>query len=162
MDTLEPMTAEPRTIEIAEATRIVPASAEDIFELLASPAQHALIDGSGTVKGAQRGTPERLSQGARFGMNMRIGAPYRILNEVVEFEEGRRIAWRPSEPGRQPPGHLWRWELEPLEAGGTLVRHTYDWTELTDAQRFPRARATTADRLRASLDRLAALAAHGE
>jgi hypothetical protein len=82
------MTAEPRTIEIAEATRIVPASAEDIFELLASPAQHALIDGSGTVKGAQRGTPERLSQGARFGMNMRIGAPYKILNEVVEFEKG--------------------------------------------------------------------------
>ena len=58
------MTTEPTTIEIAEATRIVPASAEDIFELLASPAQHALIDGSGTVKGAQRGTPERLSPGA--------------------------------------------------------------------------------------------------
>ena len=61
------MTTEPMTIEIAEATRIVPASAEDIFELLASPSQHALIDGSGTVKGAQRGTPERLSPGARNG-----------------------------------------------------------------------------------------------
>ena len=49
--------------EIAEATRIVPASAEDIFELLATPAQHALIDGSGTVKGPKRGTPQRLSSG---------------------------------------------------------------------------------------------------
>ena len=33
-------------------------------------------------------------------------------NHVVEFDEGRLIAWRPSEPGAQPPGHLWRWELD--------------------------------------------------
>jgi hypothetical protein len=38
------------------------------------------------------------------------------------------------------------------------VTHTYDWTELTDEKRIPRARATTADRLRASVDRLATLA----
>ena len=41
------------------------------------------------------------------------------------------------------------------------MRHTYDWSELTDPQRFERARATTADRLRASVDRLADLAARG-
>jgi hypothetical protein len=80
---------------------------------------------------------------------------------VVEFEEGRRIAWRPAEPGRTPPGHLWRWELEPLTDGQTLVRHTYDWTELTDPSRFTRAEATTADRLRASVDRLVAQVANG-
>jgi hypothetical protein len=61
-------------------------------------------------------------------------------------------------PGRQPPGHLWRWELEPLDAGRTLVTHTYDWTELTDRSRFPRARVTTVERLAASLDRLAHIA----
>ena len=69
----------------------MPASADDIFELLATPAKHALIDGSGTVMGAQPRTPERLSPGAKFGMKMKIGAPYKILNQVVEFEEGRRI-----------------------------------------------------------------------
>jgi len=79
-------------------------------------------------------------------------------NHVVEFEEGRRIAWTPAEPGREPPGHLWRWELEPAGPSRTRVTHTYDWTRLTDEGRLPRARATTADRLRASLDRLAALA----
>jgi hypothetical protein len=79
-------------------------------------------------------------------------------NHVVEFEEGRRIAWRPAEPGQRPPGHLWRWELEPTGPAGTRVTHTYDWTELTDDKRLPRARATTAVKLRASLDRLAALA----
>ena len=79
-------------------------------------------------------------------------------NHVVEFDEGRLMAWRPSEPGQQPPGHLWRWELEPIAAARTKVTHTYDWTELTDEGRFRRARATTADKLQASLDRLADLA----
>jgi hypothetical protein len=79
-------------------------------------------------------------------------------NHVVEFTEGRRIAWRPAEPGQNPPGHLWRWELAPIDSSHTQVTHTYDWTQLTDPERLPRARATTADKLRASLDRLAALA----
>jgi cytosine/adenosine deaminase-related metal-dependent hydrolase len=61
------------------------------------------------------------------------------------------------EPG-EPPGHLWRWELEPIGTSRTRVTQTYDWTQLTDKKRLPRARATTSDKLRASLDRLAALA----
>jgi hypothetical protein len=79
-------------------------------------------------------------------------------NHIVEFEEGRRIAWRPSEVGHEPPGHLWRWELTPLDDGRTAVTHTYDWTALTDEKRLVRARATTADKLLSSIDRLAALA----
>ena len=82
-------------------------------------------------------------------------------NHVVEFDEGRRMAWRPSEVGRPPPGHLWRWELEPCGGSATRVTCTYDWTQLTDPGRFGRARATTADRLRSSLDRLADLAEGG-
>jgi hypothetical protein len=77
---------------------------------------------------------------------------------VVEFDEARRIAWTPAEPGQRPPGHLWRWELEPIGASGTRVTQTYDWTHLTDEGRFGRARATTAGKLQASLDRLTALA----
>jgi hypothetical protein len=82
-------------------------------------------------------------------------------NHVVEFEEGRLIAWRPSEPGSPPPGHLWRWQLEPLDGGRTRVTHTYDWSRLTDESRFERARATTADKLSASLTRLAEVAERG-
>jgi hypothetical protein len=78
-------------------------------------------------------------------------------NHVVEFEEGR-IAWMPAGAGPGPPEHLWRWELEPIGASRTRVTWTYDWTQLTDQNRLPRARATTAGKLRASLDRLAALA----
>ena len=50
------------------------------------------------------------------------------------------------------------WELEPFGSSQTLVTHTYDWTELADEKRFARARATTADKLEASLGRLAAIA----
>ena len=54
-------------------------------------------------------------------------------NHVVEFEEGRRIAWKPAYPGEELLGHLWRWELEPgAEPGVTLVRHSYDWSGLPD------------------------------
>ena len=79
-------------------------------------------------------------------------------NHVVDFVEGERIAWRPAEVGKAPPGHMWIWELEPLAPARTLVTHTYDWTDLTDEKRFPRARETTTEKLQASLDRLAALA----
>ena len=79
-------------------------------------------------------------------------------NHVVEFVEGRLIAWKPAEPGRPPVGHLWRWQVEPIDDERSLVVHTYDWTGLHDESRFERARATTSDRLAASLDRLALLA----
>jgi hypothetical protein len=45
-------------------------------------------------------------------------------NHIVEFEEGRRIAWLPSEIGAKPPGHLWRWEVEPLGDALNRVSHT--------------------------------------
>jgi hypothetical protein len=60
-----------------------------------------------------------------------------------------------------PPGHLWRWELTPLDDHHTRVTHTYDWSRLTDENRKVRARATTADKLQASVDRLAELAETG-
>jgi hypothetical protein len=54
-------------------------------------------------------------------MAMKLRVPYGITNEVVEFEEGRLIAWRHF------GGHRWRWELEPVE-GGTKVTETFDWS----------------------------------
>ncbi len=92
----------------------------EVFDVLAAPARHPEIDGSGSVKSRLRG-PQRLSPGARFGMRMQVGLPYVISNTVVEFEEGRRIAWRHL--GR----HVWRYELEPVPEG-TRVTETFDWS----------------------------------
>ena len=108
--------------KIAQSSRVIGAPAADIFELLARPARHSEFDGSGTVTGVQSGTPDRLSPGAKFGMQMHMGMPYKILNEVVEFEEGRRIAWRHF------AGHVWRYQLEPVDARTTRVTEQFDPT----------------------------------
>ena len=70
----------------------------------------------------------------------------------------RPPAGRPSPRDRKEPGHPWAWTLEPLGDGRTQVTHTYDWTDLKDRSRLPRARKTTPDRLLGSIDRLAEIA----
>ena len=140
---------------MVSASREIAAGPEQIFELIADPAVQPRWDGNDNLAAAPAGQRVRQA-GDVFTMRLTRGSIRE--NHVVEFEEGRRIAWMPAEPGQERPGHLWRWELEPVGAAHTRVTHTYDWTQLTDQTRLPRARATTADRLRASLDRLAALA----
>lgn len=59
--------------------------------------------------------------GAKFGMQMKVGVPYKITNEVVEFVEAKQISWR------HMGGHIWRYILEPV-AGGTKVTEQFDYT----------------------------------
>jgi uncharacterized protein YndB with AHSA1/START domain len=104
-------------------SRVIDAPAETIFAVVADARRHADFDGSGSVKGA-RGEPEPLVLGSHFGMDMRIGLPYRTKNEVVEYEENRLIAWRHW--GK----HRWRYEFDPVE-GGTKVTETFDWSRVS-------------------------------
>ena len=101
------------------ASTVVAAPPEDVFALLANPHRHHEFDGSGSVRSAVSG-PERLGPGDRFGMDMRIGLPYRITNRVVEFESDRRIGWCHFAKA------IWRYELEPV-AGGTRITETFDY-----------------------------------
>jgi uncharacterized protein YndB with AHSA1/START domain len=149
------VTTDSDVVRVVSATCEIAAGAEQIFEFIADPSQQPRWDGNDNLSEAPEGQRVR-AVGDVFIMTTTRGNVRE--NHVVEFDEGRRIAWRPAEPGQEPPGHLWRWELKPIDSSHTRVTHTYDWTELTDKGRIPRARATTADRLRASLDRLAALA----
>lgn len=64
--------------------------------------------------------PRRLFLGAHFGMGMRIRLPYRTDNAVVEFEEGRRIAWC------HVFKHRWRYELQSVGEDSTMVTETFD------------------------------------
>jgi hypothetical protein len=106
--------------KIVSVTVSVKATPQEIFDLLADPSKHGEIDGSGSIQNAQSSAPERLTLGAKFGMDMKIGVSYKITNEVVEFDEPRRIAWRHF------GGHVWRYILEPTD-GGTLVTEQFDW-----------------------------------
>lgn len=112
-------------IESVSATIAAPADA--VFDILADPTQHPRIDGSGAVRSTIAG-PERLALGTTFGMNMKQGAPYKITSTVIEFEEGRRIAWQ------HPLGHVWRYVLEPVD-GGTLVTESFDYSTVGAVRR---------------------------
>ena len=148
-------TADAEQSRVVRASRDIAAPATRIFVLIADAAEQPRWDGNDNLKEADAGQRVR-AVGDVFVMRLRRGGVRE--NRIVEFDEGRLIAWRPNVPGRPPPGHLWRWELEPLGEGRTRVTHTYDWTELKDRSRFPRARKTTAEWLAASLERLADLA----
>jgi uncharacterized protein YndB with AHSA1/START domain len=144
--------------QVVRASRTISADAESIFELVADPSQQPRWDGNANLARAAPG--QRIhGVGDVFVTTLTLGADRE--NHVVEFEEGRRLAWTPADPGATPAGHLWRWELEPLDGSRTRVTHTYDWSGLTDEARVARARATTPDCLEASLARLAALVEPG-
>ncbi|OLT43039.1 dimethyladenosine transferase [Saccharomonospora sp. CUA-673] len=102
-------------------SRTIAASAPEIFALLTDPDKHAIVDGSDTIQRARRANPPKLELGSRFGMDMKLGLPYRITNTVVEYEKDRLIAWRHFY------GHRWRWELSPNDDGTTEVTETFDW-----------------------------------
>ncbi len=107
--------------KIKSARITIYAPAERIFEILANPRMHMNIDGTKTIQGSISG-PDRLKLGSKFGMQMRLGINYRIMNTVVEFEENRRIAWRHLGRWR------WRYELRNISPTETEVTETFDGT----------------------------------
>lgn len=149
------MAMEQQNRRVVTASRLIHASPETIFALTADPARQPEWDGNDNLASSDNG--QRItSVGDSFTMTLTQGAER--VNHVVEFDEGRRIAWKPAPHGEAPPGHLWRWELNKGEGNATLVTHTYDWTELNDETRLPRARTTRSNDLHLSLVQLAALA----
>jgi uncharacterized protein YndB with AHSA1/START domain len=155
------MTTQETQARVLSASREIAAGAGTIFELIADPARQPSWDGNDNLATAAAGQRVR-GVGDVFAMTLTRTNGVRD-NRVVEFQEGRLIAWMPGDAGQEPAGHLWRWELEPLGESRTLVTQTYDWTGLppeAPEPRLRRARSTTTDMLQASLDRLAALAEH--
>jgi uncharacterized protein YndB with AHSA1/START domain len=110
--------------------RMIRASPEVIFDVLADPSKHSLIDGSGMLQGAREEGSQRLALGVTFGMSLKMGIHYSTVSTVVEFEENRLIAWQTGPKGkleRFVAGRIWRYELEPRDVG-TLVRESWDIT----------------------------------
>ena len=134
-------------------SKVIQAPASAIFDAIADPSMHPRIDGSGMVQAARDDAPQRLTMGAGFGMDMKLGVPYKISNTVVEFEEGRLLAWRHF------GGHRWRWQLESIDAVSTRVTETFDWSTsksplALELAGYPRRNAKAMER---TLERLAEL-----
>ena len=125
------------TDDVITVERLIPAEPQEIFAYLADATKHKEIDGSGSVRDA-KGDPEPLRLGSKFGMSMKIGIPYSMVNTVIDFEQDRRIAWQthgPTALGRFVGGRIWRYELEPSE-DGTLVKESWDITQESPISRF--------------------------
>lgn len=118
------------------ATLTVDAGADAVFSVLADPAMHAAIDGTGWVRDAVDG--ERLTrEGQIFRMGMyhsnHPDGHYVMANRVVAFDPPRAIAWEPGYrsdegDGLDFGGWIWRYDLTPAGAAGTAVTLTYDWS----------------------------------
>lgn len=123
--------------DIVTVERRIAAPPEAIFALVADANRHRDIDGSGTVREA-KGNPEPLRQGSTFGMAMKWGVPYSMVNTVIDFEPDRRIAWQTRGPGplgKIVGGRIWRYDLEPTD-DGTVVRETWDISQESPLSRF--------------------------
>jgi hypothetical protein len=111
------------TDKIISGSRLIPARASEIFAVLSDASQHSSFDGSDTVQDARSDGRVPLALGTKFAMNMKVSfLPYKITNEVVEFDKDRQIGWRHF------GGHIWRYELEPAD-GGTLVTESFDYAD---------------------------------
>jgi len=124
-------------------SRDIPAPAGRIFSVLARPAAHPEMDGSGMVRTAFEDAV--ISEvGDVFVMNMFNDdmGEYVMENRVVEFEPDRRIAWEPvlrsvDTPEFQsrvgdPASHQWGWQLEPLDTDRTRVTEYFDCSRSPD------------------------------
>jgi uncharacterized protein YndB with AHSA1/START domain len=147
--------------DTVSVSKLVHASPPVIFDLLADPAQHPRIDGSGAVREAKPGTARRLALGSTFNMSMKLGIGYSMVSTVIDFEENHRIAWQTRVPGALGTfvgGRIWRYELEPT-AGGTTVTESWDISQ--DRQRWLLARervaGTTRKNMETTLERIEAL-----
>jgi len=146
---------------VVKVERVIAAPASELFAIVADITRHPEIDGSGSVVKPKAGAPAQLELGTRFCMSMKVGVPYSMSNTVIEFEPGRRIAWKTTVSGflgRYLGGRIWRYEFEPAE-GGTLVRESWDISQDKQARFLRRGKmpSMTAESMEKTLARLSAL-----
>lgn len=101
-------------------TLTIKAPASKIFDLLCDPKKHLELDGNGQITGLIE-APERLFLGAKFSMNLKVGAKYHVTNTVIIFEENKCVAWK------HMARHVWRYDLKDNGDGTCEVTETWDW-----------------------------------
>jgi hypothetical protein len=125
------------------ATAVVDAAAEAIFAVLADPAKHAAIDGTGWVRDCAAGKP-LTAVGQIFRMPMyhpeHPDGNYETANRVRVFDRPTAISWATGYDADDGTlrfgGWYWRYDLAPAEgADTTSVTLTYDWSATSEATR---------------------------
>ena len=124
------------------ATTIINAPAEVIFAVLADPAKHAAIDGTGWVSESLDSTP-LTTAGQVFRMAMyhpnHPDGNYQMFNRVQAFDPPRTMSWKPGYDAGDGTlrfgGWNWRYDLTPAGPSATTVTLTYDWSAVPDSIR---------------------------
>jgi len=129
-------------------TRRIGAAAQEIFAVIADPASHSVLDGSGMLRAGGAAADVIGAAGDTFAVRMyqaRIG-DYVMLNRVLDYVPGRRLAWEPT-PGDEAAsataglpvgasqGYIWGFDLVPDGPGATAVTEFFDCSDAADAIR---------------------------
>ena len=132
--------------ERIEVSRMVAAPADQIFALICSPQGHVQIDGSGMLIASDSAPVTAVGDTFEVHMDRRpLGdipdmAEYDVTVVITGFEQDRRLEWSVVTPSGRPYGHIYGYQLEPLDEG-TRVTSYYDWStgdqEWKDAGIFP-------------------------
>ena len=121
--------------EIVSATAIINAPSEVIFAILADPAKHAAIDGTGWVREPLDSDPLTAS-GQVFRMAMyhpnHPDGNYQMANRVQAFDPLQAISWEPGQDtgdgNLRFGGWIWRYDLTPAGPSKTKITLSYDWS----------------------------------
>lgn len=121
------------------ATRVIDAPAGAIFAVLADPANHAAIDGTGWVSDTVDSMP-LTAAGQVFRMSMyhpnHPDGNYQTANRVQVFDPPNAIGWQPGYDADDGTlrfgGWTWRYDLTPVGPSTTAVILTYDWSAVPD------------------------------
>ena len=128
--------------ERVAVTRRIAAPAATIYAIVSDPAGHVRIDGSGMLDAAPEARPVT-AVGDTFDMEM-DRAPlndipglgkYSVRNTVTRLEPGHLVEWTIGAPDQPPLGHVYGWQLDPVDDGHTDVTNYCDWTNIVDALR---------------------------
>jgi uncharacterized protein YndB with AHSA1/START domain len=127
-------------------SRSIAAPPGKIFQVLADPARHPALDGSGMLREAQD-RPVLSQVGDTFTVAMYLPAlgDYLMLNRIIAFEQDRRIEWEPTPgdavasrnaelPIGSPQGYSWGFQLE-ASGDTTTVTEIFDCTEAAQSIR---------------------------
>ena len=167
---LAAMTNDATHAQRVSASRRIRASAADVFRIVADPAGHVRIDGSGMLEAAPDARP-LTEVGQTFDMKMDRTplndipglVKYKVRNTVTQIVPDQLVEWTIGGVDQPPLGHVYGWKLDAVNDSETDVTNYCDWTNIT-----PELRARRPDwpivpvaMLEQSVARLDEIATHG-
>jgi hypothetical protein len=125
-----------------EVTRVIPAPAAAIFDVVRSPAGHVAIDASGMLQDFTGEPAEKVGDTFvihmdRESLNDIPLGKYDVTVHIIVFDRDKEIAWDLGPD--VPVAHFYGYRLNAVEDGGTSVTAYYDWSKVGDdiKGRFP-------------------------